>query len=202
MSSQSSLKLNLKEHDYAGHVHLEDITPLPTPLPAPLPTATADTDTDCTSTSSEFDWDEDDGDQVDRSSAPSTKAKRGRAIYLAFMRLSRLLRVILLGIIGAGILITPLLVVHLTRLKNSPTRLQVHVWSLWLSIIWVAGCITTLTVDAIPRLVVGVVVLFGSGKAAIERLKVQLEVCCRQSIPDNDSQTEYRAGNPCRLILP
>ncbi|KIY52928.1 hypothetical protein FISHEDRAFT_63582 [Fistulina hepatica ATCC 64428] len=70
-------------------------------------------------------------------------AKRGRAIYLAFMKLSRAFRIILVGVLGAGILITPFLVVEL-HFPNNVVRSQVHFWSLWLSIAWVAGCVSPL----------------------------------------------------------
>jgi hypothetical protein len=78
----------------------------------------------------------------------------------------------LIGLLGAGVLISPLLVVQL-KFNQSPVRPQVHVWSLWLSIIWASSCITFLVVDAIPRFVVAVIVLFGG---QVERLKTQLEV--------------------------
>jgi hypothetical protein len=127
-------------------------------------------DTSSTNTSDEFNWD-DEEEQVE--AAQDTKAKRGRALYLAFMKLARPFRVILIGFLGAGILITPLLVVQL-KFKSSVVRPQVHMWSLWLSIIWASSCITYLVVDAIPRLVIATIVLFGGH---VERLNIQLEVC-------------------------
>jgi len=143
-------------------------------------------DTTSTNSSDEFNWDE---DEEAASVVLNTKAKRGRALYLAFMKLARPFRVILIGLLGAGVLISPLLVVKL-KFNQSPVRAQVHVWSLWLSIIWASSCITYLVVDAIPRFVVAVIVLFGG---QVERLKTQLEVCFKSfPVPSCASQVFMR----------
>ncbi|KAJ4473751.1 Mechanosensitive ion channel-domain-containing protein [Lentinula aciculospora] len=161
----------LKEHDYAPHA--PPLTTMPSSTTTHTDEVHSDTDSTDTATNSEdeFNWDEDEDPSASRSHE-KTKAKRGRAIYLAFMKLARPVRVFLLGALGAGILITPLIVVQL-RFKSNPVRPQVHVWSLWLSIIWAAGCVTYLVVDAIPSLVIAFVVLFGG---QVERLKIQLEL--------------------------
>jgi len=130
----------------------------------------SDSDTTATNSSDEFDWDQ---DESLTTRSENIKAKRGRALWIAFMQLARAIRVLLIGVLGAAIFITPLLVVEL-RFKDNHVSSQVHVWSLWLSIVWAASCITYLLVDAIPRAVIWVVVLFGG---QVERLKVQLEVC-------------------------
>lgn len=147
----------------------------------------SDTDTTATNSSDEFDWDED--EDAKNASQVEGKAKRGRALWLGFMKLSRPFRALLIGILGAGILATPLIVFDL-RFHSSPARLQVHIWSMWLgklslsicsgmnltaiaAIVWAAGCITYLAVDAIPKLLISIIVLFG-GQA--ERLKIQIEV--------------------------
>ncbi|KAF5388714.1 hypothetical protein D9757_004867 [Collybiopsis confluens] len=138
----------LKEHDYAPQN--------PPLVPAALGADThSDTDSTDTATNSddEFNWDEEDG-SLGSQNKGKTKAKRGRAMYLAFMKLARPIRVFLLGILGTGILITPLLVVQF-RFKSSLVRPHVYVWSFWLSIIWVAACVTYLMVDAIPTIVIG-----------------------------------------------
>jgi hypothetical protein len=122
-----------------------------------------------TNTSDEFDWDEEDGQSEH---VLPTRAKRGRAVYMAFLRLASPLRILLLCLIGVGILITPLLVVEL-RFKTSVVRPHVFAWSLWFSVVWAAGCITYAVVDMVPRLVIGLVVLFGG---QVERLKMQIEV--------------------------
>ncbi|KAK0470035.1 Mechanosensitive ion channel-domain-containing protein [Desarmillaria tabescens] len=134
--------------------------------------ASTDSDTTATHTSDEFNWS--DNDSSGPKNGDGVKAKRGRLIYLAFIKLSRWVRVLIIGILGCAILITPLLVVQL-RFKEltSSVRTQVHVWSLWLTVIWAAACVTYLVVDAIPRLIVGLIVVFGG---QLERLKMQIEL--------------------------
>lgn len=148
----------------------QDFAPQPQPRAATPPLAQThqyDSDTTATNSSDEFDWDEGGGDGTDL-----VKAKRVRWLWLQFMKLSQLIRVLLVGVIGAAILITPLLVVNL-KFRENPVRLQVHVWSLWLTIIWSAACATTLVVDAIPHIVLLVTQLFGG---QVERLRSQVEL--------------------------
>lgn len=69
----------------------------------------SDSDTTATNSSDEFDWDEED----DAKSIVKTdiiKAKRGRALWMMFMKLARPVRVLIIGILGTGILIAPLFV--------------------------------------------------------------------------------------------
>jgi hypothetical protein len=132
----------------------------------------SDSDTTATNSSDEFDWSEEDDEVV---KDDLKKAKRGRALWMAFLKLSKLLRVLVIGVLGAGILITPLLVVEL-RFRNSIVRDQVHMWSLWLSIVWAAGCLTFLVVDALPPILIWILVLIG---LQVERLKTQVEVGAR-----------------------
>jgi hypothetical protein len=145
----------------------QDLAPQLDQHPEQLP-AQEHSDSDSSSDSSdEFDWDEEeDGDKK------ILKAKRGRAVWVAFMRLARPVRTILVGLIGTGILITPLLVFEL-RFKGSKATPHVHLWSLWLAITWAAGCLTSLFVDSIPRFIIAVTVLFGG---QVERLKIQVEL--------------------------
>ena len=131
-----------------------------------------DTDSTATNSSDEFDWSEDEEAKADKIQ-PRVGAKRGRRLWLAFVKLARPVRVFLVSLIGIGISITPLLVVDF-RFPNNPAKVQVQVWSLWFTIIWATSCITYVVVDLIPRSVITVTWLFG-GK--IERLKVQVEVC-------------------------
>jgi hypothetical protein len=123
-----------------------------------------------TNSSDEFDWVE--GEEKE-DTVGLVKAKRIRWLWLLFMKLSRFMRILVIGMIGAAILITPLLVMNL-RFRENIARLQVHVWSLWLTIIWSAACVTTLVVDALPHIVLLVIRLFGG---QVERLKSQIEVC-------------------------
>jgi hypothetical protein len=138
--------------------------------PLPEDDVQNDSDTTDTNSSDEFNWDEDEDAHSEHQQ--KMKAKRGRAVYMCCMRLARPVRVMLLCILGAGIIIVPLLVFEL-RFKNSVVRPHVFAWCLWLSIVWVAGCLTYAVVDLIPRLVIRIVVLFGG---QVERLKMQIEV--------------------------
>ena len=130
-----------------------------------------DTDSTATNSSDEFDWSEDEEAKADKAQL-RVGAKRGRRLWLAFVKLAIPVRVVLVSLIGVAISITPLLVVDF-RFPDNPAKTQVHVWSLWLTIIWAASCITYLVVDLIPRFVITVTWFFG-GKT--ERLKVQVEV--------------------------
>ncbi|KAG1783181.1 Mechanosensitive ion channel-domain-containing protein [Suillus placidus] len=140
-----------------GQTHIED----------------GDSDTTSTNSSDEFDWDEEEvANQVEN---PETgkKARRGRALWLGFMKLARPVRTLLVGIFGVAFFIIPLLVVELRFKDKEGVRLQVRVWSIWLSITWAASCATYLVVDAIPRTVIYVIFLFGG---QVERLKTQIEL--------------------------
>ncbi|KAG6891326.1 hypothetical protein C0992_008780 [Termitomyces sp. T32_za158] len=128
----------------------------------------SDTDT-ATNSSDEFDWDD---DEDSKSQQNLVKAKRGRALWLAFMKLSRAIRVLLVGALVAAVLITPFIVVKL-RFEGNPVGAQVSVWSIWLTITWAAACATYLFVDAIPWAILSVVNLLGGH---VERLKLQIEL--------------------------
>ncbi|KAL1747916.1 Mechanosensitive ion channel-domain-containing protein [Schizophyllum fasciatum] len=145
---------------------------------SPAPPSDTDSDDTATNSSDEFDWSEEDEDKEtvittgNDGQVHRIRARRGRAIYLAYMRLSRPFRVFIIALLGAGILITPLLVFQL-RFKSSPATNQVHAWSLWFAITWVAACATYVVVDAAPHIVIAVTNLLG-GK--VERLKMKLEL--------------------------
>ena len=125
-----------------------------------------------TGSSDEFDWDEEDGASTTVRNGHVVKAKRGRAVYLAFMKLARPLRVTLLCIVVGGILIAPLLIVHFV-FRSNPVKKHVFAWSIWLTTVWVAGCLTYVVVDASEWALLALVSLFG-GKT--ESLQMQLEV--------------------------
>ncbi|KAF9457510.1 Mechanosensitive ion channel-domain-containing protein [Collybia nuda] len=135
-----------KEHDFASH-----------------------SDTTATNSSDEFNWDE---EETFYTAEDNVQAKRGRAIWLGFMKLARPIRVVVIGVLVAGVLIAPLLIVNI-RFVGSFVTPHVHVWSLWLTIVWTSACVTYLMVDAMPRIVVSVIVLLGG---QVERLKTQLEL--------------------------
>ena len=131
----------------------------------------SDTDDTATDSEDEFDWDAED-DAKSAHVAASVKAKRGRLLYRAFLKLPRIFRALLIGVIGACVLITPLLVVRL-RFNTSVVKTQVYVWSLWLSITWAAGVATYIVVDAVPHLIL---VLLRMSNFKIERTRVTIEV--------------------------
>lgn len=151
----------LEEKPHSHHNHIQ---------PIPLSDNNhSESDTTVTNSSDEFDWYEDEGVN---SSDEKIVARRGRAIWIAFMKLSKLVRVLLVGMVVAAISLTPLLVVEL-RFKGNLISSQVHFWSLWLTITWAAGCITYLLVDSIPHVVVSAMLIFG---ARVEQRKIHLEV--------------------------
>jgi hypothetical protein len=117
----------------------------------------------------DFDWDRDDESPDHKA---EIQAKRGRAIWLAFMKLSRPIRVFLVAFLGVSILITPLIIVNV-RFRSSPVHIHVHVWSLWFTINWATSCGTYLLVDGLPHLVIALTSLFGG---SVERFKMQTEV--------------------------
>ena len=137
----------------------------------------SNTDDTATDSEDEFDWDAED-DAKSAHVAASIKAKRGRLVYRLFLKLPRLFRVLLIGAIGVGILITPLLVVRL-RFHTSVVKTQVYVWSLWLSITWAAGVATYIVVDAAPHLML---VLLRMSNFKIERTRVTIEVSTELSL--------------------
>ena len=124
-----------------------------------------------TDTSGEFNWSEE--ESTDAVNQERVGAKRGRRVWLAFMKLARPVRVFLVCLLGVAISITPLVVVNV-RFNDSFAKMQVHVWSLWVALIWSAACATYILVDFIPRLVIFVTSLFGG---TTERLKIQVDVC-------------------------
>ncbi|EPQ27583.1 uncharacterized protein PFL1_04721 [Pseudozyma flocculosa PF-1] len=111
--------------------------------------------------SDDFDWDtsSDEDEERDKgdSSGKIVRARRGRKLYLACLRLARPVRLFLIGLIGTAILLTPFIVM-LTTYKGNPARGQVEVWSIWLAIIWAAACGTFLVIDWVPALLMRIVI--------------------------------------------
>ncbi|KAH9485263.1 Mechanosensitive ion channel protein Msy1 [Psilocybe cubensis] len=124
-----------------------------------------------TNVSDGFNWSEEEQSQNDGNTEP-IRSKRGRRMWLAFMKLARPMRVFIIGIIGVAVLITPLVVVNV-RFQDSLIKTQVHVWSLWFSVTWAASCGTYLLVDMVPGIVIALAGLFGG---QTERLKIQVEL--------------------------
>ncbi|KAI5120357.1 hypothetical protein M0805_006880 [Coniferiporia weirii] len=125
-----------------------------------------------TNSSDEFDWEAEEDGISAKDLETKRKTRRGRKIYAHFMRLARPVRTLLVAVLGGGILITPLLVVHF-RFHNSAARPHVHAWSLWLAISWAAASATYLIVDLIPRFIILVVTTL---HGQVENLKTQLEL--------------------------
>ncbi|KIY63075.1 hypothetical protein CYLTODRAFT_360517 [Cylindrobasidium torrendii FP15055 ss-10] len=128
-----------------------------------------DTDTESTTNSADFNWDEE--EEAEEKHAKQ-RAVRGRALYVAYMKLSRTVRALLACILGGGLCITPFLVVYF-KFADSAVRTEVHAWSIWLTATWVAACLTYIVVDLVPRIIIALVALFGGH---IERLQVQIEL--------------------------
>ncbi|KAG6378714.1 Mechanosensitive ion channel-domain-containing protein [Boletus reticuloceps] len=125
-----------------------------------------------TNTSDEFDWDKEPSDS-EKETPQGKHGRRGRALWLAFMKLTRPVRTLFVGVVGTAFFITPLLVVELKYQSSGGVRPQVHAWSLWFSIIWAASCATYLVVDLLPDTIVTVILLLGG---QVERLKTQVEL--------------------------
>lgn len=162
-----------KEYDYATRNYDGAMTSSPTHREEIVNPSVDPSDSDsATDTEDEFDWDAEDDAHSTRK-MNDIHAKRGRLIWRAFMKLSRTVRTVLVGAIGAGILIAPLLVFKL-RFNSSPARKQAHAWSLWLTIAWAAGVATYLIVDLLPRMVLFILRIVGH---KTERTVVTVEVC-------------------------
>ncbi|KAK7686457.1 hypothetical protein QCA50_010681 [Cerrena zonata] len=160
-----------KENDYVQAIpHIDtDAKPRENAIePGPLDGNSSD---DTVTDLSDFDWDAEDDAQSHKEGV-KVKAKRIGAIWRGFMKLARPVRTLLIGALGAGIFITPLLVFKL-RFNSSPVRIQAHVWSLWLTITWAAGCITYLLVDLIPSFILRFLKI---ANYRIERIQITIEL--------------------------
>ncbi|KAJ7050498.1 Mechanosensitive ion channel-domain-containing protein [Mycena amicta] len=158
----------VKERDFAPPQMEQQLNEHPEQLPAQEHSdSSSETDS-----SDEFDWDEDDDETRAEKQADTLKAKRGRAIWLLFMKLARPIRIILAGVIGSAVLLTPFLVFQL-RFKSNAAQPHVRAWSLWFAIVWSAGCVTSISIENLPRFIIAIIVLFGG---QVERLKIQLEL--------------------------
>ncbi|TFL05931.1 Mechanosensitive ion channel-domain-containing protein [Pterulicium gracile] len=165
--------INQKDHHYTDGLPEQPNTAKVTSPQSP-DSPHYDSDGTVTGTEDEFDWDHEDGGtgKTQQGKNKQVKGKRLRYVWLLFMKLSRFVRTLLVAVLGAGFFITPLLVVTF-QFRESPVRRHVYAWSLWLSIIWAASCVTYLVVDLFPRLIIIVVNLFGG---QVERLKTQIEL--------------------------
>lgn len=101
------------------------------------------------------------------------RAKRGRWLYLSFMRLYRPVRILLVATVVSGILITPYIVFKLS-FSNLPAFPHVRAWSIWLTVSWSCMVGLSLLVDTLPRLIIYVyLTLLGKPR---DRLTIELEI--------------------------
>ncbi|KAG1752650.1 Mechanosensitive ion channel-domain-containing protein [Suillus paluster] len=117
-----------------------------------------DSDTISTNSSDEFDWDEEEVTSQAENPETGKKARRGRALWLGFMKLARPVRTLLVGVLGAAFFITPLLVVELRFKDKESVRPLAQHTCLWMPV---------------PRIAIYVIFLFGG---QVERLKTQIEL--------------------------
>jgi len=103
-----------------------------------------------------------------------TTAKRGRWLYVSFMRLYRPFRVLLVAMIGCAVLVTPYIVIRFA-FPNSVARPHVVTWSLWFTVTWACAAGISILVDILPRMLLALV-FYVSGKPP-ESLTTELEVC-------------------------
>lgn len=94
-----------------------------------------DSDSTPTNSSDEFDWEAE--EEEERQTSDPKKAKRIRRLWLLYHRLSRGVRLLILGVLGTGICMTPYIVFRL-RFRNSVAYDQATAWSIWLSIAFAA----------------------------------------------------------------
>ncbi|KAF8586433.1 hypothetical protein K439DRAFT_1340945 [Ramaria rubella] len=129
-----------------------------------------------TNSSDEF-WE--DAAKEDGVSIPLEKlrAKRGRRLYLAFMKLYRPFRILLVATLGAGVLITPFLVFRFS-FPHSVARPHVVAWSVWFTISWGCGAVISILVDITPRIVLSLIM--NMYRKPRESLTMELEIVHRR----------------------
>ena len=141
---------------------------------APIPPA-GDPDTD-----EDFNWDTDEElDQAGIQVEPKTRAKRGRRAYELLQRTPRFVRMLVYLLAGGVISVVPLIVVRAGFDANShcfqgdcnvpgsrpacnlgPCS-HVEAWSVWITIIWVAGVATFLVLGWVPPAMLKIADMFG-----------------------------------------
>ena len=93
----------VKERDFAPQQLEHQLDENPEQLPAQDLS-----DSDSTATNSSDEWGEA-SDEEAEGVKQAVKAKRGRLVWMAFMKLARPIRILLVGVLGTALLITPLL---------------------------------------------------------------------------------------------
>ncbi len=140
----------------------------------------------------DFDWDTsaDDGDSDDPEGKNAEdkmiigadgkkrlRARRGRAVYLACMRLARPVRIVLFALVGTAIALVPFIVV-ISAFPADPARAQVQVWSIWLAIIYAAACGTWLFVDWIPALLMKLAIAVYGRAPEVFKVSIRSSLQC------------------------
>lgn len=94
-----------------------------------------DDDSEPTGSEDEFDWEAEEEDAPQ--AVDPRKAKRIRRCWLLYHRLSHGVRMLIIGILGTAICITPYIVFQL-KFRHSVAYDQGTAWSLWLAISYAA----------------------------------------------------------------
>ncbi|KIJ55555.1 hypothetical protein M422DRAFT_57924 [Sphaerobolus stellatus SS14] len=132
----------------------------------------ASTGTAVTNSSDEF-WEDAAKEAGEVKAVEGATAKRGRWLYLAFLRLYRPFRVLIVAMLGCAVLITPYIVVRFA-FTNSAVRPHVTAWSVWFAITWAAASVISILVDLAPRILLALV-FYMFGKPP-ESLATELEL--------------------------
>lgn len=204
-----------KRHDFADapanvqsspnldHEHERDDLVDPTHHPTELDPSHDSSDDTATDSADEFDWDAEDDAMSTRQQGESIhdeekiKARRLKVVWNLFMKLSRTVRTLIVGALGAGLFIAPLIVVDI-KFHSSPAWAHVRAWSMWLTITWAAGIGTYLFIDFVPHFVLAILKLFGY---KVERLKTPIEVSVPPLLVSEDtcqcSLLQFSVGSSC-----
>ncbi|KAF8527279.1 Mechanosensitive ion channel-domain-containing protein [Gautieria morchelliformis] len=161
----------LKAIDYADTSHLSPLHDLHEVKVQHEDSQTSLSDT-ATNSSDEF-WDDAAKEAGVLKPLDEARAKRGRRLYLAFMRLYRPIRVLFVAVLGASILITPFLIFRFS-FPHSVARPHVVAWSIWFTITWACGAAISILIDIMPRILLSLILnVFGKPP---ESLMTQLEL--------------------------
>jgi hypothetical protein len=108
-------------------------------------------DSDVDLADSDFDWNEEDEEDKARASLPK-KPRRGRRLYLLFLRLARPIRILVITILGAVTLVAPHLIGFAYLSHHHDTFEQIRAWSVWLAVTYAFGGLTVFSAGMLPYL--------------------------------------------------
>lgn len=196
MAPVSGAEVSLKAIDFADTSNLTTLHNTPEEHHDDSENSLSDT---ATNSSDEF-WDDAAKEAGYVKSLDETRAKRGRRLYLAFMRLYPPIRVLLVAVLGSGILITPFLVFRLS-FPHTVASPHVVAWSIWLTTSWACGAVISILIDITPRILLSLI-LNVVGKPP-ESLTTELEVRHLEllegrlvSLVPSSFSWLYRSGQP------